>query len=151
MEWVTAQPISEEGIRFCAAEENAAHAIGNFPYAEEGSLILQTSGAQANVKIMLSNCYLDRATFLKNSRTAHYADLVGKPYIELHPTGMGEWKITWDETMIRLYVDGALCEEVPKTTPGFNHVGVLVDAGELHLAHFSAKAEKASLQTGIIY
>ena len=55
MEWVTAQPISEEGIRFCAAEENAAHAIGNFPYAEEGSLILQTSGAQANVKIMLSN------------------------------------------------------------------------------------------------
>ena len=151
IEWVTAQPISEEGIHFCAAEENAAHAIGNFPYAEEGSLILQTSGTQANVKIMLSNCYLDRATFLQNSRTAHYADLVGKPYTELHPTGAGEWKITWDETMIRLYVDGTLCEELPKTTPGFNHIGVLVDAGELHLAHFSAKAEKASLQTGIIY
>ena len=150
-EWVTTLPVSEEGISLRATEENAAHAIGNFPYAEKGSLTLQTAGVEAKAKILLSNCYLDRATFLTNSRTAHYADLVGKPYIELHPANVGTWQITWDETVIRLYVNGALGEEVPKTIPGFNHVSVLVDAGELHLSHFSSKAEKASLQTGISY
>jgi hypothetical protein len=53
--------------------------------------------------------------------------------------------------MIRLYVNGALCEEIPQTIPGFNHVGLLVDAGELHLTHFSSKAKKPALQTGISY
>ena len=46
---------------------------------------------------------------------------------------------------------GALWEEIPQTIPGFNHVGLLVDAGELHLTHFSSKAEKPALQTGISY
>ena len=151
IEWVTSQPVSEDGIHFSETEENAAHAIGNFPYAEEGSLILKTTGEKANVKIMLADCYLDRSTFFQNSRTARYADFVGKPYIELHPARAGAWQIIWDKTMIRLYVDGALCEEIPKTIPGFNHVGILVDAGELHLTHFSSKAEKAYLQTGISY
>ena len=151
IEWVTSQPVSKDGIYFCEMEENFAYAIGNFPYAEEGSLTLQTAGENANVKILLANCYLDRSTFFENSRTAHYADFVGKPYIELHPARAGVWQVAWDKTMIRLYVDGALCEEVPKTMPGFNHVGMLVDAGDLHMTHFSSKTEKASLQTGISY
>ena len=132
MEWVTSQSVSEDGIRFSEIEENAAYAIGNFPYAEEGSIILQTKGEKANVKIMLANCYLDRSTFFQNSRTARYADFVGRPYIELHPAEAGAWQITWDKTMIRLYVNGALCEEISKTIPGFNHIGML-EIGRAHV------------------
>lgn len=102
--------------------------------------------------ILLSDCYLERLILIPENKNGAYKDVVGEPYTRLSPNAAGEWLIEWDETEIRLSVDGKQIQTCRKNTDGFNHITVLFEKdGELRIGHFHAKAEISDWDTGIRY
>ena len=152
-EWITELPQTEKGICFQGSIEQPAHAIGNFPYAESGTMVLSCTGDSAlGCRILLSDCYFDRANFLQNARTEQYKELVGMPYDELTPNTVGEWKIIWDKESISLFVNDVLTETVKKSRAGYNHVSIVVHGeGSVFLKHFDMEAIENKWETSIVY
>lgn len=153
-EWVCDHDETETGIRLTPTKENMAHAIVNFPYGQNGELTLRVSGdLPQGTKVLLSDCYIDRYTFLPSMRDSGYNDKIGKPYTEFAPTASGEWVLRWDDTAVTLLVDGNAVQTVNKAeNGGFNHLTVMFDGdGELSLNHFTVKVDKADLKTDITY
>ncbi len=152
-EWVSDLDKTEKGIVMHPTDDNVAHAICNFPYGTKGSISLTTEGELPKTcRVLLSDCYVDRLTFMPNKRTPGYEEVVGEPYMALTPTEAGTWEISWDESNVTLTVNGAVVETLPKRTVGFNHVSVVFDGeGELALTKFSAHSDEMAWDTGIEY
>ena len=108
----------------------------------------------ATMRLLLSDCYIDRSTFLRNPTTEKYKDIVGKPYVELAPTADGEWTIRWDTKCLTL-TDKCGTKEVSleEWPHGFNHMIFLFEGkgGSLRVTSFRMKAGQPYLQTGIEY
>ena len=153
-EWVCDNEKTEAGIHLTPTKEEMAHGIVNFPYGQNGELTLRVSGTMPqNTRLLLSDCYIDRYTFLPSMRNSGYADKIGRPYTEFAPTACGEWVLRWDDTSITLSVDGVAVQTVEKAeNDGFNHFTVLFDgAGDLSLDAFTVTVSKTDLKTNITY
>jgi hypothetical protein len=118
--------------------------LNTFLFKTEGSL-------PASCRILLSDCYLDRLNFMKNSRPSEYDESIHTLYHTLAPTESGVWEINWKNGMITLSVNGSETASVPMTaSEGLNHAAVLFyDKGELKITHFEAQIDGNRWDTGI--
>lgn len=151
-EWVSDVPVEEDGINLRVTTDNVAYAITSFPYGTSGKLIFKTEGSlPASCRILLSDCYLDRLNFMKNSRSSEYDESIHTLYHTLTPTESGTWEINWKNGMITLSVNGSEAERVPMAaSEGLNHAAVLFyDKGELKITHFEAQIDGNRWDTGI--
>ena len=153
-EWVTDCPADAAGLLLRPTKGNVAYACVNFPYAEEGEILLSAEGAiPAGAKLLLSDSYLDRLTFLPERRKNAHAGVIGKPYVEAELPEGGEWRVSWNgETM------GIACGAKPRPVSlkewgrGFNHMIILCEGeGELLIRSFRMKSVRAGMKTGIEY
>lgn len=154
-EWISDCRRTEEGFLLHPTVDHTAYACVNFPYAGEGTVTLRTEGeVPASMRLLLSDCYIDRGTFLKNPVTEKYKDIIGKPYVELRPTVDGEWKICWDADRLTLTHEGGTQEVSLADWPhGFNHMMFLFEGetGSLRVTSFRMEAKQPFLNTGIEY
>lgn len=152
-EWITDCEADENGIRMTSDGKEIAYACVNFPYAQQGSIIMQVNGQlPAEAKILLSDCYIDRATFRQKDNSA-YDEYVQDLYEEVVPTAGGRWEIRWDECSVTLLIDDQVCAETQKMRSGFNHLAVLLKGadGKLDITHFEMQRMGGDLETGIEY
>ena len=105
------------------------------------------------MRLLFSDCYIDRGTFLHNPVTEKYKDLIGNPYVELHPAVGGEWTIHWDAERLTLTDDRGTQEVSLADWPhGFNHMMFLYEGeGSLAVTYFHMQSEQPFLDTGIEY
>lgn len=154
-EWISDCRKTDGGFLLHPTAGGLAYACVNFPYAGKGSAFLRVEGdVPGSMRLLLSDCYIDRSTFLHNPDTEKYRDIVGKPYVELHPRCAGEWTIHWDEERLFL-TDAEHTEEHPLSgrTAGFNHL-ILLFEGEkqsMTVTSFRMQSEQPYLNTGIEY
>ena len=154
-EWVTDCPVDEAGIHMRPTKGGVAYACVNFPYATEGEITVQTNQAviPKGVKLILSDCYLDRLTFLPEKRNGDHAGVIGKPYVETELPASGDWCIAWNTEKLEVSSPGNT-HSVSLTGwgRGFNHMILLFEGeGELDIRSFGMKAHCTGMQTGIEY
>ena len=153
-EWITDCEISEGGISMKPTVSGVAHATVNFPYATEGCISLKTQGMlPEGTRLLLSDSYLDRATFLPENVNGEYAEYLRGVYVEASPEATGEWIIEWNEKSLAL-TSGGKTQTVSLDAwgKGFNHLSVLFE-GEgqaLEITGF-AMSGKGGMKTGIEY
>ena len=133
---------------------DVAYATVNFPYAAEGRISLKTQGSlPAGTRILLSDSYLDRATFLPENANGAYAEYLRDVYVEASPEATGEWTIEWNEQSLTI-VSGGKTQTIPldKWGRGFNHLSVLFEGEkeELEITGFSMRGQ-GGMKTGIEY
>jgi len=153
-EWITDCQITEGGILMKPTVSGVAYACVNFPYAQQGRIILNAQGSlPADTRILLSDSYLDRATFLPENRNGGYAEYLKGVYVEAELLAAGEWIIEWNEKELTL-ISGGKAQTVPlnQWSRGFNHLAVLFEGEEqaLEITGF-AMCGKGSMETGIEY
>ena len=151
-EWVCDIPVAEDGVTVRVTTDNTAYAAASFPYGTAGKLTFKTEGTlPASCQILLSDCYLDRLNFMKNSRPSQYDESIHTLYHALTPTESGLWEITWRDGMITLCVNDTEVQTVPMTaSTGLNHAAILfADTGELKITHFEANIDDNRWETGI--
>ncbi len=154
-EWVTDCPVDEAGIHMRPTKGNVAYACVNFPYATEGEITVRANQAiiPKNAKLLLSDCYLDRLTFLPEKRDNDHASVIGKPYVETELPVGGDWHITWNMEKLEI-VSNVSTQSVSLTGwgRGFNHMILLFEGeGELDIRSFRMMALRTGMQTGIEY
>lgn len=153
-EWITDCEISESGIRMKPTVSGTAYACVNFPYAEQGRISLKTQGAlPAGTKILLSDSYLDRATFLPENVDGAYAEYLKGVYVEIEPAQSGEWLIGWNEQELKLTSGGQTqTVSLAQWNRGFNHLSVLFagENEEMEITGFSMYGT-GGMRTGIEY
>ena len=151
-EWITDCEISEGGISMKPTVSDVAYATVNFPYATEGCLTLKTQGKlPEGTRVLLSDSYLDRATFLPENVNGAYAEYLKGVYVEALPEADGEWAIEWNEKKLTL-TSGGKTQTIPmdKWGKGFNHLSILFE-GEgqaLEITGFTMRG-KGGMKTGI--
>lgn len=154
-EWVTDCPVDKAGIHMRPTKDNVAYACVNFPYASEGEITVQTKQAviPEGAKLILSDCYLDRLTFLPEKRNDDHANVIGKPYVETKLPAGGDWDITWDTGKLEISSSGdSQSISLAEWRRGFNHMILLFEGeGELDIRSFSMKAFCTGMETGIEY
>ena len=153
-EWITDCEVSESGIRMKPTVSGVACAAVNFPYAEQGCVSLKTQGTlPEGTKILLSDSYLDRATFLPENRSGEYAEYVKGVYVEAQPAASGEWLIEWKGKELTL-TSGGQVQTVSLETwnRGFNHLSVLFEGenAAMEITGFSMRGT-GGMKTGIEY
>ncbi len=153
-EWITDCEISESGIRMKPTVSGVAYACVNFPYAQQGKIALNTRGSlPAGAKILLSDSYLDRATFLPGNRNGAYAEYLKGVYVELTAETDGEWRMEWDARKLTLTSGGKQQSvSLENWNRGFNHLAVLFEGEEqaLEITGFEMRG-KGGMETGIEY
>ncbi len=152
-EWITDCESDEGGIRMTSDKHGVAYACVNFPYAQEGRITLNAEGLLSeNTKLILSDCYLDRATFLNidhdEARRPYLIDL----FTELTPTIGGRWDIEWTKDVITLRTEDGI-QTIHANGRGFNHLGVLVKGENacLNITSFDMQRIGGDMATGIEY
>ena len=153
-EWVCDIPVTEDGVQLRATTDNTAYAITCFPYGTAGKLVFKTEGVlPENCQLLLSDCYLDRLNFMKNSRSNAYDESIGTLYHTLTPTETGIWEVAFEGGSITLTVNGNTVQTVPMTaSAGLNHAAILFAGdGELRVTHFEASMTENRWETGIEY
>jgi len=154
-DWVTDCPWDETGIHMIPTAGGIAYANVNFPYATEGKISLTAEGAlPSGTRILLSDCYLDRMTFLPEHRCSKYNDYIKNAFIELVPEASGQWDIQWNDIEITLTV-GAQTQRVSLSdwSRGFNHLSILFEGtnAALQITTFDMEAIHIGMATGIEY
>ncbi len=153
-EWVTDCEVTKEGIKLSPTVQDTAYACVNFPYAKSGEITLKAEGnIPDNMRILLSDCYLDRASFIMSEDEYSYESVLGAHFTEITPTASGEWHIAWDKEQVTLTTNASTeCYARKDKTGGFNHVIVFFkDKGEVMISDFRMKAYETGLSTGIEY
>lgn len=153
--WITDCDADENGIRMAPTKDGVAYANVNFPYAQEGKISLTVEGdLPAGVKVLLADCYLDRLNFVPEKRNGKYAEIVGKPYVEIEPAASGAWEIAWNADELTLTSGGETRKVCLKDwARGFNHLSILFE-GEgtaLNVTKFDMQHIAGALETGIEY
>ena len=153
-EWITDCEISKGGIRMKPTVSGVAYATVNFPYAAEGQISLRTQGTlPAGARILLSDSYLDRATFLPENVSGAYAEYLKGVYVEAAPAAGGEWFIEWNEKELKL-TSGGQTQTISLTQwgKGFNHLSVLFEGEneEMEITGFTMRGQ-GGMKTGIEY
>ncbi len=153
-EWICDCPAEETGIRLMPTVKDLAYACVNFPYAVKGEIRLRADGnIPTGMRILMTDCYLDRLTFLPGDETCRYQAAVGEHLAELTPSEPGEWIIRWDANTLWLETNGQAAA-FPRTDgmDGFNHMILLFEgAGDVNIKAFHMKAIESGLRTGIEY
>lgn len=155
-EWVTDCDADQNGIRLRPTVGGLAYAVTDFPYATFGRATLSLSGTiPENAALIVSDSYLDRATFLPEHKTGNYADVVGKPYVEIPlPNGCGgAVEIEWNADRIMMTC-GNTVKEIPLSdwNRGFNQLAVtFTGEGAVDITDFSVEAIAGAMETGIVY
>lgn len=154
-EWVCDHDKTEEGIVLTPTAEDIAHAITSFPFGTAGRVTLKNEGAlPKNCRIVLSDCYYDRMSFLPSVHNEKYDAVFNeRPFVTLTPDETGEWTVAWTANTVTLLVNGRAVQSVAKeAVDGYNHFAVVFEGeGELKLTHFAAHAEETAWDTGISY
>ena len=154
-EWVTDCTVDKAGLYLRPTKDGVAYACVNFPYAEEGEITLFAKQAEVpqGAKLLLSDSYLDRLTFLPEKRKGEYADIIGKPYVEAAMAVGGKWKISWNNEKLEVIsVAGTETVSLREWGRGFNHMILLFESeGELDINVFHMKAIRTGMKTGIVY
>jgi len=150
-EWITDSPSDEKGIRMTGT----SYACVNFPYAQEGRIRLRTSGTlPAGAKILLSDCYLDKATFLGQNRSAAFDEYLTDMYIGFSAGCSGAWEIEWNARSVTLRTEcGTRRVPMGAVRGGFNHLSILLEdeAAELSVTDFDMCCISGDMETGIEY
>ena len=153
-EWITDCEISAGGIRMKPTVSGVAHATVNFPYAAEGRISIKTQGSLPDgTRILLSDSYLDRATFLPENVNGEYAEYLRGVYVEASPEAAGEWIIEWNEKSLTLTSGGKVqTVSMDAWGKGFNHLSILFEGAkeELEITGFSMRGQ-GGMKTGIEY
>ncbi len=153
-DWITDCEADADGVRLRPTVSGVAYACVNFPYACRGRIVLHTRGTlPAGTSILLSDSYLDRATFLPENREGAYAEYLRDVYIGLEPSSAGEWIIEWDEDSLTLTSGGKTqTVSLDKWKRGFNHLAILFEGGHdlLEITGFSMQGS-GGMKTGIEY
>ncbi|MBR4428153.1 MAG: exo-alpha-sialidase [Clostridia bacterium] len=154
-EWVTDCPVDEAGIHMRPTKSGVAYACVNFPYATEGEITVHAdrAGALKGAKLILSDCYLDRLTFLPEKLSNGHANVIGKPYVEAELPAGSDWQIAWNSGKLEVSsTGGAQTVSLAEWGRGFNHLILLFEGeGELNIRSFGMKALCAGMGTGIEY
>lgn len=153
-EWVCDLPVTEDGVQLHATTDNTAYVITSFPYGTAGKLVIKTEGVlPEGCQLLLSDCYLDRLNFMKNSRSNEYDESIHSLYHTLTPTETGVWEVTFENGSMTLTVNGCAVQTVPMTaSAGLNHAAVLFEGdGKLRVTHFEADITENRWETGIVY
>ncbi len=153
-EWVCDCPVDDGGIRLIPTVKDTAYACVNFPYARKGEIRINISGElPSNMRVILSDCYADRLTFIPRADGYNYKTALGEHLAELTPKSTGEWIIKWDSDKLCLEANGK--SEVYRrndTAEGFNHMMLVFEGqGELNISNFKMKAFETGMSTGIEY
>ena len=154
-EWITDCPVNKDGLRLTPTKDGVAYACVNFPYAEEGEITL--SAREVNVpsgmKVLLSDSYPDRLTFLPEKRTGDYAQRSRELTVEAALPGLGPWKLTWNREKLTVTSGSESCDvSLTEWNRGFNHMILLFEGdGEAHIGSFRMTATQSGLKTGIEY
>ena len=151
----------EEWITDCPFDENAIHLTGmsyacvNFPFAREGRIHLKMSGViPQGTKILLSDCYLDKATFFQKNHNSSYDEYLTDLYVELTPPCVNALDIAWNEQEIRLQTNTTTQTILfPSDKRGFNHMGILLKTEDamLNITQFDMWRVQGDMETGIEY
>ena len=152
-DWITECEWDGYGIRMASDAHGIAYACVNFPYAQEGRITLHVEGTlPENTRILLSDCYLDRATFLPKNRSTAYDEFVSDLYTALVPDCGGEWVIEWNPQTVTLRTEHGV-QTVPANGRGFNHLGVLFEGTDacLKITGFDMHRVDGNMETGIEY
>ena len=151
-EWITDCATDAAGVHLRAEEGGTAYACVNFPYAEEGEIDLAANqGEGADVRLLLSDCYLDRLNFLPGKNGAR-ADAAGKPFVEAALPRGSRWRIAWDGEKLVVAGDETRTLPLVEWGRGFNHMILLLRGrGALDVTGFHMKAVRAGMKTGIEY
>ena len=154
-EWVTDCETDAGGIHLKPGKGNIAYACVNFPYAAEGVISLATAQKEVpgSARLLLSDCYLDRLNFLPEKKQDGYADVVGKPYVEVPLHHGGDIRISWDGKSLKV-TDGGRERTIPMAEGGrgFNHMIVLFEGeGNIDIRSFRMTAIREGMPTGIEY
>lgn len=153
-EWITDCEISRSGICMKPTVSGVACAAVNFPYAAEGQISLKTQGMlPEGARILLSDSYLDRATFLPENRNGAYAEYLKGVYVELTPEKEGEWIIEWNEESLTLTAgEKTQTVSLESWKRGFNHLAILFEGEDqqLEITGFSMRGT-GGMETGIEY
>ena len=154
-DWITDCECDETGIRMKPTVGGVAYANVNFPYAAEGRITLTSDGVlPAGLRLLLSDCYLDRLTFLPEKRTGKYVDVIGKPYVEIEPSSSGTWQIAWNASELTLTSGGETRKvSLADWARGFNHLSILFEGEDtaLNVTGFDMQCLRGGLETGIEY
>ena len=153
-EWVTDCPADEKGIHLRPTKGGVAYACVNFPYATEGEITLSLKGpVPAGAKLLMSDCYLDRLTFLPEKRKDKYADIIGKPYVEAELSDSGEVRLAWNEDKFEITSRaGTRYISLKDLGRGFNHMILMFEGdGDVEICAFHMKAIRTGMKTGIEY
>ena len=154
-EWITDCETDAEGVHLKPGKGNIAYACVNFPYAVEGCITLTTArtAVPESAKLLLSDCYLDRLNFLPEKKQGGYADVVGKPYMEVPLHQGGEIRISWNGESLKI-TGGGREQTIPMTEwgRGFNHMIVMFEGeGTVDIRSFRMTAIREGMPTGIVY
>jgi len=152
-DWITECEWDGYGIRMAGDTHGIAYACVNFPYAQEGRITLHAKGTlPENTRILLSDCYLDRATFQNIDK-----DEARRPYVidlfrTLTPDCVGTWEIEWTKGVLTLRTECGT-QTVPANGCGFNHLGVLFEGTDacLKITGFDMHRIGGDMETGIEY
>lgn len=153
-EWITDCEVSENGILMQPAVSGVAYACVNFPYAQEGRMTLATNGKlPANLRLILSDSYIDRATFISENIGGDYEEYLKDIYTEIYPNGGGDITVEWNENEITLTCgDSEKIRYVNAHGHGFNHIAVVYEGTDekFEINGFDMSG-KGSMNTGIEY
>ncbi len=153
-EWVTDCVADENGITLAPTVQDTAYACVNFPYAKSGEITLKAEGdIPDGVRILLADCYIDRATFVMDEKEYSYKAVLGEHFAELAPCAAGKWHIVWGKDDVT-FTSGEKNERYSRKdkAKGFNHMILLFKAeGEVKISDFRMKAYDTGLSTGIEY
>ena len=154
-EWITDCETDENGVRMRPTKDNVAYACVNFPYAEEGeiSITSRQTAVPKGMKLLLTDCYLDRLTFLPEKKKDGYTDIIGRPYVEASLPNGGKWHIKWDSEKLEIRAEGETqTVSMKEWGRGFNHMILLFEGdAALDIDSFSMKAIQGGMKTGIEY
>ncbi len=153
-EWVCDIPVANAMVEIYPTTENVAYAMTSFPYATSGEITVESEGElNGDAQILLSDCYLDRLNFMKNSRPNTWDDSIHTLYNSMPVSETGVWKISWKDGIVTLAVNGKTVQKAKMTSAqGLNHFGILFKYdGFLKIKHFEAKAFENRWDTGIVF
>lgn len=156
-----------------ATEDEIGYAMLNFPYGREGRIRLSfKAGADfREAKLILTDTYLDKASFEKSEMLDKYNEIVKDSFIEISiladdsimdgfaagKDNTGVLDISWDaeKGTVLTGCNGKVKEEkIPRNFGGFNYAGIILPYGkgqEFMIKGIKEKSVKAWKVTGIEY
>jgi hypothetical protein len=108
--------------------------------------------SETELYLILSDNYIDISSLSIDVENERYRRFIEENYIKIPVNidkGKGIIEIAWDK-VISILCSGKT-QELKNDFKGFNHIGLLLNRGEIIIKDFTEKSEKAWIDTGIEY